>query len=44
MAATVDVHVSYDTVAALAAEALLPVTLLWGYLVTLHRQVIMGQF
>lgn len=43
MAAAVDVDVSRDAVAAVAGEALLAVALLGRRLVSLHRQVVMGQ-
>lgn len=42
MAAAVDVHVSRDAVAAVAAEAILAVALLGRGLVPLHGQVVVG--
>lgn len=42
MASTVDVDVSCDTVAAVAGEAILTVTLLRQTLISLNRQVIVG--
>lgn len=42
MASAVDVDVGHNTVAALAAEALLAVALLGRGLIPLHRQVVVG--